>query len=117
VVQVIFLWACEPAGGGSRGGGEEVELARGLRHETLANWKREEKGWRELMERRRGTNGFITCQRTGLADGSAPRRSTKRGGASEGGHGPLHRDGGQLTGTQIAAKLQQSALVRIEVTV
>jgi hypothetical protein len=22
--------------------------------------KREEKGWRELMEKRRGTNGFIT---------------------------------------------------------
>jgi hypothetical protein len=25
--------------------------------------KREEKGWRELMEKRRGTNGLYACQR------------------------------------------------------
>jgi hypothetical protein len=61
--------------------------------------KREEKGWREFVEKRRGTNGFITCQ--GLADGSAPPHAVPNAAGGEGwSRGPLHRMR-QLTLTQI----------------
>jgi hypothetical protein len=42
--------------------------------------KREEKGWRELMEKAAGDERLYTCQRIGLADGALSRRHTKRGG-------------------------------------
>jgi hypothetical protein len=42
-----------------------VELARGLRQRDIAKVKREEKGWRELKEKRRGDDSFITCQMIG----------------------------------------------------
>jgi hypothetical protein len=53
--------------------------------------KREEKGWRELMEKQRGTNGFITCQRIGLADGARPDAIPNAAGG-EGGHGAATPD-------------------------
>ena len=41
-------------------------LARGLRHETPLHEKGEGKGWRELMEERRGDeHGFISGRRLG----------------------------------------------------
>ena len=48
--------------------------------------KREEKGWRELMEKRRGTNGFIAWQRVGLADEVGSDAIPDAAGG-EGGHG------------------------------
>ena len=50
----------------------------------IAKMKREEKGWRELMEKQRGTNGFITCQKIGLAEGARAEVPNAAGG--EGGH-------------------------------
>ncbi len=54
---------------GDRGAGrEQVELGSGLRHEQEGRESRGKMGGRELMEKRRGTNGFIAWQRVGLAD-------------------------------------------------
>jgi hypothetical protein len=46
----------------------------------IAKMKREEKGWRELMEKRRGTNGFIPARGSGWQMGAPPDAHTKRGG-------------------------------------
>jgi hypothetical protein len=53
--------------------------------------KREEKGWRELMEKRRGTNGFIAWQRVGLVDG-ARADAIPHAAGGEGGHGAAKLD-------------------------
>ena len=54
--------------------------------------KREEKGWRELMEKRRGTNGFIAWQRAGLADEVGSDAIPDAAGG-EGGHGAARLHG------------------------
>jgi hypothetical protein len=47
---------------------------------------------RELMEKRRGDYGFITCQRVGLADGAHADAIPNVAGG-EGGHGAAKLDG------------------------
>jgi hypothetical protein len=47
---------------------------------------------RELMEKRRGDYGFITCQRVGLADGAHADTIPNVAGG-EGGHGAAKLDG------------------------
>jgi hypothetical protein len=58
--------------------------------------KREEKGWRELMEKAAGDDAFITCQRIGLADGARPDAIPNAAGG-EGGHGTATPDGATHT--------------------
>jgi len=48
------------------------------------------------MEKRRGTTGFITCQRVGLADGVRPDAIPNAAGG-EGGHGTATPDGATHT--------------------
>ena len=84
----IFLWGRGPAGK-NRGesGARQRPEAR-----DIAKMKEEEKGWRELMEKRRGDYGFITCQRVGLADGARADAITNVAGG-EGGHGAAKLEG------------------------
>src|SRR5271155_5211188 len=53
--------------------------------------KREEKGWRELMEKRRGTNGFIPARGSGWQMGARPDAIPNAAGG-EGGHGAATPD-------------------------
>jgi hypothetical protein len=84
---------------GGKGGARQRPEAR-----DIAKMKRNGKGWRELMEKRRGANDFITCQRIGLADGErAPDAivyQTRRVVT-----GPLHWMG-QLARTQITTQIK-----------
>jgi hypothetical protein len=54
--------------------------------------KREEKGWRELREKRRGTNGFLPAKGSGWQMGARPDAIPNAAGG-EGGHGAATPDG------------------------
>ena len=78
----IFLWGCGPAeeGRGESGARQRPEAR------DIAKMKREEKGWRELMEKRRGTNGFIPARGSDWQMGARPDAIPNAAGG-EGGHG------------------------------
>jgi hypothetical protein len=74
------------------GGGREVELARGLRHETSLKMKREEKGWRVDGKAAGGLRLYNLASGAGLADGGRADAIPNAAGG-EGGHGAARPDG------------------------
>jgi hypothetical protein len=76
----------------SEGPGGEVELTRGLRHETSLKMKREEKGWR-VDGKAAGDYSFITLpEGVGLADGGRADAIPNATGG-EGSHGAARPEG------------------------